>query len=298
MRRRRPDGRTHPGDGHLRWRRLADHPADPTPLRPHPTRSADPNPAGSRHPRSAPLSHSTHAADAAASVHRLARAFARAADRTPALAYAAAVVPVAVVVVAVATQPWMPPTDLVRDSQAVAALRGSARTTNGLVSNLGILVMAVAGGAAVVAAAASPRRGDRLRHALAWASALTVAVALDDLLLLHEGATIASWMPKLIVVTYAAAFLGCLWRFRVEILRHLDVGLLAIAMLALGTSAIVDSWAAPATVASVLVEDSAKLLGFTAWSVFLVRGALIALRPHADTERTDDPTRAMADVAR
>lgn len=220
----------------------------------------------------------------------------RAADRTPPLVYAAAVVPVAVVVVAVATQPWMPPTDLVRDSQAVAALRGSARTTHGLVSNLGVLAMALASGAAVIAAAAAPHRGDRLRRALAWGGALTVAVALDDLLLLHEGATFAAWMPKLIVIAYAAAFGAYLWRFRIEILRHLDVGLLAIAMLGLGTSAIVDALAEPATVASVLVEDAAKLLGFAAWSAFLVRGALIALRPARDDDRTDAAARATADA--
>lgn len=222
----------------------------------------------------------------------------RAADRTPALVYAAAVVPVAVVIVAVATQPWMPPTDLVRDSQAVAALRGSARTAHGLVSNLGILAMSVAAGAAVVAAAAAPDRGDRLRRVLAWGGALTAVVALDDLLLLHEGATFAAWMPKFIVIAYAAAFAGYLWRFRVEILRHLDVGLLAIAMLALGTSAIVDAFAEPATVASVIVEDAAKLLGFAMWSAFLVRGALIALRPPAGAGSTDAATRATADAAR
>lgn len=244
------------------------------------------------------MSHPTRTTDAAASVRRLARAFARAADRTPALAYAAAVVPVAVVIVAVATQPWMPPTDLVRDSQAVAVLRGSAHTTHGLVSNLGILAMAVAAGGALIAAAAAPHRGDRLRRLLAWAGALTVVVVLDDLLLLHEGATLAAWMPKLFVIAYAAAFVGALWRFRVEILRHLDVGLLAIAMLALGTSAMVDAFAEPATVASVLVEDAAKLLGFTTWSAFLIRAALIALRPAAGEGRTDAAARTATHAAR
>ncbi|MGR0218744.1 hypothetical protein [Agromyces sp. ZXT2-6] len=224
------------------------------------------------------MSPSTWTTDAAASARRTARAFARAADRTPALAYAAAVVPVALVVVAVATQPWMPPTDLVRDSQAVAVLRGSANTVHGMVSNLGIVAMAAAAGAALLSAVATTHRGDRLPRVLAWGGGLTLAVALDDLLLLHEAATFAAWMPKLIVVAYAAAFGVYLWRFRVEILRHLDVGLLAIAMLALGTSALVDAFAEPATVASVLVEDGAKLLGFAAWSAFLIRGALIALR--------------------
>jgi hypothetical protein len=229
----------------------------------------------------------TWTTDAAASARRHARAFARAADRTPALVYAAAVVPVALVFVAATTQPWMPPTDLVRDSQAVAVLRGSAHTVHGLVSNLGILAMAMAAGAAIVAAAAAPRRDDRLRRVLAWGGGLTLAVALDDLLLLHEGATFAAWMPKVIVMAYAVAFAGYLWRFRTEIMRHLDVGLLAIAMLALGTSALVDVFAEPPTVASVLVEDGAKLLGLTAWSTFLVRGALIALRPQHADRRTD-----------
>jgi hypothetical protein len=235
----------------------------------------------------------TWTADAVASARRRGRAFARAADRTPALVYAAAVVPVALVFVAVATQPWMPATDLVRDSQAVAVLRGSARTANGLVSNLGVMAMAMAAGAAIVAAAAAPRRDDRLLRVLAWGGGLTLAVALDDLLLLHEGATFAAWMPKLIVIAYAAVFVGYLWRFRAEIMRHLDVGLLAIAMLALGTSALVDVFADPPTVASVLVEDGSKLLGLAAWSTFLIRAALIALRPQRADRRAD----AAADVS-
>lgn len=240
----------------------------------------------------------TWTADAVASARRHASAFARAADRTPALVYAAAVVPVALVFVAAATQPWMPPTDLVRDSQAVAVLRGSARSAHGLVSNLGVLAMAMAAGAAIVAAAATPLRDDRLRRALGWGGGLTLAVALDDLLLLHEGATFAAWMPKLIVMAYAVAFAGYLWRFRTEIMLHLDVGLLAIAMLALGTSALVDAFADPPTVASVLVEDGAKLLGLAAWSTFLIRGALIALRPQRAGRRADATTRVSAQPGR
>jgi hypothetical protein len=224
---------------------------------------------------------------AAASARRLARAFARAADRTPPLVYAAAVVPVAVIVIAVVTQPWMPPTDLVRDSQAVAVLRGSAHTVHGLVSNLGILATAIGAGAAFVGAAAAPARRDRLRRALAWGGVASLVVALDDLLLLHESGTFASWMPKLFAAAYAAGFAAYLWRFRVAILRHLDVGLLALALLGLATSAIVDVLAEPATVASVLVEDGAKLLGLAAWATFLIRGALIALRSQPTGRRTD-----------
>ena len=233
-----------------------------------------------------------------ASVRRLVRATARAADRTPPLAYAAAVAPVAVIMVAVVTQPWMPPTDLVRDSQAVAVLRGSAHTAHGLVSNLGILATAVGAGAAFIGAAAASARRHRLRRALAWGGVASLVVALDDLLLLHEGATFASWMPKAIAAAYAVGFAAYLWRFRTPILRHLDVGLLILALLGLGTSATVDVLAEPATVASVLVEDGAKLLGLAAWSVFLVRGALVALRPpgaaasRSEGDRADATSRA------
>lgn len=233
-------------------------------------------------------------AAAVASARRLARAFVRAADRTPPLVYAAAFVPVAVIVIAVVTQPWMPPTDLVRDSQAVAVLRGSAHTVHGLVSNLGIMATAVGAGAAFVGAAAASARADRLRRALAWGGFASLVVALDDLLLLHESATMASWMPKLFAAAYAAGFAAYLWRFRVAILRHLDVGLLALALLGLATSAIVDVLAEPATVASVLVEDGAKLLGLAAWAAFLIRGAVVALRPQQDPATTDAAARASA----
>ncbi|MGR2752278.1 hypothetical protein [Agromyces arachidis] len=220
----------------------------------------------------------------AASAVRLARAYARAADRTPPLGYVAAVVPVAFVIVVVATQPWVPPTDLIRDSQVVAVLRGSSSTLHGLVSNLGILAITVAAGAAFVGAAAAPRRVHRLRRALAWGGALSLAFALDDLLLLHETATFASWVPKLIAAAYAAAFGAYVWRFRAVVLRHLDVGLLTLAILAFGMSAIVDVLAEPATVASVLAEDGAKLLGLAAWAAFLIRGALTALRVSSSTD--------------
>jgi hypothetical protein len=232
--------------------------------------------------------------DAAASARRLARAFACAADRTPPLAYAAAFVPVAVIVVAVVTQPWMAPTDLVRDSQAVAVLRGSANTVHGLVSNLGILATAIGAGAAFVGAATTRARGDRLRRALAWGGVASLVIALDDLLLLHESGTFASFMPKLFAAAYAAGFAAYLWRFRVEILRHLDVGLLALALLGLATSAIVDVLAEPATVASVLVEDGAKLLGLAAWAAFLIRGAVVAVRSGTADERADAAAGASA----
>ncbi|MEI5583526.1 MULTISPECIES: hypothetical protein [unclassified Agromyces] len=210
---------------------------------------------------------------------RLSRVLAGAADRTPRLVYAAAVVPAAVLVIAVVTQPWVAPTDLVRDGQAVAVLRGTPHASHGLVSNIVILAMALAAGAALLGAAAGPSRGDRLRRAVGWGGGISLVLALDDLLLLHESITVTAWMSKLVVLAYGLGFAVFLWRFRVEIVRNLDVGLLAIAMLALGTSALVDAFAAPPTVASVLVEDGAKVLGFAAWCAFLVRGALVALAP-------------------
>lgn len=237
-------------------------------------------------------------ATAVASARRLARAFVRATDRTPPLVYAAVFVPVVVIVVAVVTQPWMPPTDLVRDAQAVAVLRGSAHTAHGLVSNLGIVATVLGAGAAFVGAAAASGRNGRLRRALAWGGVASLIVALDDLLLLHESATFASWMAMAFAAAYAIGFTVYLWRFRVAILRYLDVGLLALAMLALGTSAIVDVLAEPAIVASVLVEDSAKLLGLAAWAGFLIRGAITAVRPSGSGERADAASRTPTYSAR
>lgn len=200
--------------------------------------------------------------------------------RTPAYVYVAVVAPVAIAVVAAATQPWLPPSHLLRDSQVVAGLHGDSSPAYGLLSNLGILALAVASGMALLGWLIARRTGDELGPLLAWSFALGLVFVLDDLLLLHEAASGASWTGIAIAAGYGIAFLAYLARFRDVARRRLDGGMLLIAIAAFAGSAVVDLLVDP-TQASVLIEDGAKLLGIMAWSVFVARAAILAFEPMA-----------------
>jgi hypothetical protein len=198
-------------------------------------------------------------------------------SRTPAWAYLAVVLPVVVLMAGVVLQPWFAPTDLMRDSQVIAARHDAASPAYGLISNLGIVVLALASGGAATT-------GLILRHArapwarlLVWIAGLSLALVLDDLLLLHEAATFAPGAGALIAGAYGLAFLRFATTFRDVIARDLDVGLLLLSVGALAVSAATDV-VVTATQSSVLVEDGAKLLGLVAWSAFAIRTALVAAR--------------------
>ena len=197
-------------------------------------------------------------------------------SRTPPGVYLVVVLPVVLVMAATAWQPWLPPTDLLRDSQVVAAGHAGASPAYGLISNVGIVVLALAGGGAVIARIIlrdAPAPWPRL---LLWTAVLTLVLALDDLLLLHEAAAFAPGAGVLVAAAYGLAFLRFIVRFRDAIIRDLDVGLLLLAVGSLGISLVTDLLVTP-TQSSVLIEDGAKLLGLVAWSAFGLRTALVAL---------------------
>gem|GEM_PF-1776318 len=197
--------------------------------------------------------------------------------RTPAWIHVALAAVVAVTVVVVLAQPWFAPTDLVRDSQSVAATRGDASPAYGLVSNLGIVVLVMAAGTLVAAIAIVPP-GAASRRLLAWSLALSLVFALDDLLLLHETAAFGPGSGTVLAAAYAAGFIVFALHFRDTILERFEPSLLAVVFTGLGASAIVDVLVEPATRLSVIVEDGAKLLGVLAWSTFVVRAAIVELR--------------------
>ena len=166
-------------------------------------------------------------------------------SRTPPAVYGVVVLPVVVVMAATAWQPWLPPSDLLRDSQVVAAGHAGASPAYGLISNVGIVVLALAGGGAVIARIIlrdAPAPWPRL---LLWTAVLTLVLALDDLLLLHEAAAFAPGAGVLAVAAYGLAFLRFVVRFRVVIIRDLDVGLLLLAVGSLGVSPSPTSWWRP-----------------------------------------------------
>ena len=197
--------------------------------------------------------------------------------RTPLPVYASVVLPVVVLLAAAALQPWLPPSDLMRDSQVIAARHHAVSPAYGLVSNLGIVVLALSSGAAVTARLVLREARAPWPRLLLWMAVVSLALVLDDLLLLHEAATFASWIGAVVAAAYGFAFLRFVLEFRTLIVRDLEVGLLALAVGSFGVSAATDLLVA-ATQASVLVEDGAKLLGLVAWSAFVLRTALAAFR--------------------
>jgi hypothetical protein len=204
---------------------------------------------------------------------------------TPALVYAAVAAPVAVAIAGAATQPWFRPSDLTRDSQAVAVAHGATSAAYGVLSNVGVVVMAVACGMAVLGWLGSRASGDPVAPLLAWSFGLGLAFVLDDLLMLHESAAFGPWAGAAAAAVYAIAFVAYLVRFHELIRVRLDGGVLMLAIAAFAGSATVDVLVAP-TQASVLVEDGAKLLGIVAWSVFVGRAAVTALA----SNRTANPS--------
>ena len=192
--------------------------------------------------------------------------------------YVAVAAPVIIATVAAATQPWLPPSHVLRDSQVIAAAHGDASPAYGLLSNLGVVVIAIATGMALLGWLVGRRNGDPLGSLLAWSFALSLAFVLDDLLLLHEAASVTSWGSIAVAAVYGAAFLVYLARFQEVVRERFDGGLLFLAIAAFGGSAVVDVLVRP-TQTSVLLEDGAKLLGIVAWSVFVGRAALTAIRP-------------------
>lgn len=193
---------------------------------------------------------------------------------------------VAVVMAVVVTQPWLSPTDLVRDAQVVAATRGDASPAYGLVSNLGVMAMVLAAGAAL-AASAVVRADHDGRRLLVWAAVLSLVVAADDLFLLHEASAFGPISGMVLVAAYGLGFLAYVGRFHELILERLDPMLLAGMFAGLGVSAFVDLLVDPPTRASVLVEDGAKLLGLLAWAAFVALAAVRLLR----ADRIDRGTR-------
>ena len=197
-------------------------------------------------------------------------------SRTPPAVYLVVVLPVVVVMAAAVFQPWLPPSDLLRDSQVVAARHAGASPAYGLISNVGIVVLALSSGGVVIARVILHHARAPWPRLLLWIAALTLVLGLDDLLLLHEAAAFAPGAGALVAAAYGLALLRFVVRFQHVIIRDLDVGLLLLAGGSLGISLVTDLLLAP-TQSSVLVEDGAKLLGLIAWSAFGRRTALVAL---------------------
>lgn len=139
----------------------------------------------------------------------------------------------------------------------------------GAVSDLNLFVWA-AGAAMFMLAGFGLRAVDRgLSRSLLWLGAFTVLLTADDRFLLHE--IVFPWLfglPQTGTMALYAGLLGLIlaWH-RHTLMRQPEVATLALALSALGTSVALDLIGWDSTARRV-AEETAKLFGAVAWSLF------------------------------
>ncbi|HEX8431542.1 MAG TPA: hypothetical protein VF625_09650, partial [Longimicrobium sp.] len=167
----------------------------------------------------------------------------------------------------------VPITTLTRDP--VAELQGAPYT--GIVSNLGILLWA---GAATLCffAASQLRGGTEARRFFLFGGALTTALLVDDLFLLHEAvAPVYFGIPeKAVHLGNGVLTLGFLYACRGVILRTEPL-LVMMALGMFGLSVAIDHILPLSVSTGLIVEDGAKLAGITTWLAYFGRAARRAL---------------------
>lgn len=141
----------------------------------------------------------------------------------------------------------------------------------GWLSYAGIVCWVGAGTVAIMAAWIS--RPGRAARFLVGAGVLSLLLGIDDLLMLHDG---ASGVPEeLIFGLYGALVVSWTLVYFPEITRNADLPVLALAMLAFGYAVLADitDWG----FSSIVHEDAAKLAAVFLWSTWLWATAARAL---------------------
>jgi hypothetical protein len=189
--------------------------------------------------------------------------------------YLIALLPAILLCTVVGLQPYVDPSELFRDSLAVArdaADKGECcRLHYGSISLLGGLIWV---GSAFVVTFAATVLFNRENATRAWqfmiaAGALTLILVMDDMFLGHE-----TIYPKLfgvgqrvVIAIYALLVVAYLLSFRRQIIE-VGPGLLIISLLAFAISVVCDLHIFPYFVRFPLVEDGAKLVGISCWTTF------------------------------
>ena len=170
--------------------------------------------------------------------------------------------------------------NLYRDLIAI----GDLPLWSGLISQIGGMVMtgaAAIGLFAYFAASEAKRRGSRF---LLMAGALSLVLALDDLLLLHDGWLLRLGVPEALTqATYALAAMAFVFVFRRQLLTmdRLAQACLIGGLVAMACSAVAD--VVLESGGNLYVEEGAKQVGFVFWLLFVARAAA-AQRPLRETE--------------
>lgn len=178
---------------------------------------------------------------------------------------------------AVALQTRVPIPVLMKDPLAVVPLtKTCCHFYYGLVSNLGVMLWSA--GAAIclfacVLLLVLSRRGPDVVF-LGAAGVFTGWLGLDDLFMIHEDVLPFFGVPQFVTyAAYAAAvalYFAVFWR---QIFAHRPM-LMALALLLLGASVVIDVVWHTDRAARVFIEDGAKFLGILAWNGFHVTAAL------------------------
>lgn len=175
-----------------------------------------------------------------------------------------------VVLIVVALQPWVPPSDLLRDPMAIVMERSDCCGLHlGLASHLGVAAWTASAAIAGFGALCLARTGRAVARFLVLAAALSLVLAADDLLMLHELVLPRLGVPELVV--YALYGLAGLLHLGVAIrlARPSELVLLLLALAGLGGSVTMDTLGELVGVhVPIGFEDGAKLIGASLWLAF------------------------------
>lgn len=192
----------------------------------------------------------------------------------------------ALLLLAVALQPWVSPHWLFLDVQTAAEMSDDCcHVYYGAVSTLGIMLWGAS--AAICLAAAlvfikTKRHVEIIGFAI-MAGVFTGWLALDDAFLLHEIVLPKLGIPQNIVlgiyVVLAIVYVVKSWR----VILSSEYWLLVFAGMLMASSLLIDTVLHSVSPSIIVIEDSAKFLGICAWAGFHITAIVCAL---TDSEST------------
>ncbi|MGI9292089.1 MAG: hypothetical protein ACR2QG_12545 [Gammaproteobacteria bacterium] len=189
--------------------------------------------------------------------------------------YVMALVPPVLLSVVAEFQPFVDSSELFRDTLAVAQTAADngecCRAYYGLISTLGGLVWIGSAFITLFVAVSLFNRPSTsgATQFMVWATALTLALVLDDMFQLHEYIYpyVIGIPQKVVMLIYGVLVAAYLYKFQ----RHIFAvgpGLLIISLFTFMVSAVADMFVSADLAWHRLVEDGSKLVGIFSWTAF------------------------------
>lgn len=156
-------------------------------------------------------------------------------------------------------------------SRDVVSLTG-VRSYTGALSNVGAALWVAAGSVALLSGVVLHRwRQPRRSHLLLSLGCLTMVLAFDDLLVLHESAAPFVGVPQRVLVSsYVVVLAWLMFRHR-EVIRTTPMRLLGLSCALFAASLALDQFSA---VDRYVFEDGFKLVGIVGWLLYLTLTSL------------------------